>query len=62
MEIIKVCKISLKKVLFRLIKHLHSEKFRCTYCGKLYLYIPLSHKKECRHSPNGRHNFIVVHK
>lgn len=57
-----MCKISLKKVLIRLIKHLDSEKFQCRYCGKMVLRLPISHEKECRHSPNGRHCFIVVHK
>lgn len=55
-------KNSFTEALQRLIKFLSVEKFRCKYCGKLVLTIPKSHPKECKLSPNHRHDFITVHR
>ncbi|MCI5543887.1 MAG: hypothetical protein MR368_00205 [Azospirillum sp.] len=53
---------ALKQIVQKLLKYIVTEKYRCTYCNRVFNVIPKSKTRECNHSPDGRHRLIVVHK
>lgn len=53
---------ALKQMVQKLLKYIVTEKYRCTYCNRVFNVIPKSKTRECNHSPDGRHRLIVVHK
>mgnify|MGYP000048093186 FL=1 len=50
------------KVLKRILDYIAVERFRCSFCSKVVINPPKSEAGECEYSPNGRHNWLVVHR